>query len=196
MSVLRRGLCRIAPAYCSPPSGKIDFNTISSMNALPFSRTIPVRTPQSASRTEESKSWMSRGLVADRRSYRRFRPAVFSATPMGRYLGQAAKLVVCRTRGSSISAQSSRGPGPGLFFLLFFSCSFLFAAVLFSFAAVLFPFFSLLFESKEKYRFPLTGECMVAPLYGFKLCSDLGARPDYRHRARGVWCVAAVLSGV
>ena len=37
--------------------------------ALPFSRTIPVRTPQSASRTEESKSWMSRGLVADRRSY-------------------------------------------------------------------------------------------------------------------------------
>ena len=33
-------------------SAEIDFNTISSMNALPFSRTIPVRTPQSASRTE------------------------------------------------------------------------------------------------------------------------------------------------
>jgi len=41
-------------------------------SALPFSRTIPVRTPQSASRTEESKSWMSRGLVADRRSYLNF----------------------------------------------------------------------------------------------------------------------------
>mgnify|MGYP003313679689 CR=1 FL=1 len=37
-------------------------------SALPFSRTIPVRTPQSASRTEEF-NWMSRGLVADRRSY-------------------------------------------------------------------------------------------------------------------------------
>ena len=33
-------------------SGKIDFSTISSTYALPFSRTIPVRTPQSASRTE------------------------------------------------------------------------------------------------------------------------------------------------
>ena len=51
-------------------SGEIDFYTNSSTYALPFSRTIPVRTPQSASRTEESKSWMSRGLVADRRSYR------------------------------------------------------------------------------------------------------------------------------
>ena len=36
-------------------SAEIDFNTISSMNALPFSRTIPVRTPQSASRTEVSR---------------------------------------------------------------------------------------------------------------------------------------------
>ena len=44
-------------------SGKIDFYTNSSTYALPFSRTIPVRTPQSASRTEEFKSWMSRGLV-------------------------------------------------------------------------------------------------------------------------------------
>ena len=34
-----------------------------------FSRTIPGRTPQSASRTEEFKTWMSRGLVADPRSY-------------------------------------------------------------------------------------------------------------------------------
>ena len=50
-------------------SGEIYFYTNSSTYALPFSRTIPVRTPQSASRTEESKSWMSRGLVADRRSY-------------------------------------------------------------------------------------------------------------------------------
>ena len=36
-------------------SGKIDFSTISSANARPFSRTIPVRTPQSASRTEVSR---------------------------------------------------------------------------------------------------------------------------------------------
>ena len=35
--------------------GKIDFYTISSTYALPFSRTIPVRTPQSASRTEVSR---------------------------------------------------------------------------------------------------------------------------------------------
>ena len=59
----------ITPAAPGSNPEKVDFNTISSMNALPFSRTIPVRTPQSASRTEESKSWMSRGLVADRRSY-------------------------------------------------------------------------------------------------------------------------------
>ena len=37
------------------PTRKIDFYTISSTYALPFSRTIPVRTPQSASRTEVSK---------------------------------------------------------------------------------------------------------------------------------------------
>ena len=48
---------------------KIEKDNISITYARPFSRTIPVRTPQSASRTEESKSWMSRGLVADRRSY-------------------------------------------------------------------------------------------------------------------------------
>ena len=36
-------------------SGKIDFYTNSSTYALPFSRTIPVRTPQSASRTEVSR---------------------------------------------------------------------------------------------------------------------------------------------
>ena len=52
-------------------SGKIDFSTISSTYALPFSRTIPVRTPQSASRTEESKSWMSQPRRADPRSYQR-----------------------------------------------------------------------------------------------------------------------------
>ena len=40
-------------------------------SALPFSRTIPVRTPQSASRTEESKSWMSQPRRADPRSYLR-----------------------------------------------------------------------------------------------------------------------------
>ena len=51
-------------------SGKIEKKNKFIPSALPFSRTIPVRTPQSASRTEESKSWMSRGLVADRRSYR------------------------------------------------------------------------------------------------------------------------------
>ena len=36
-------------------SGEIDFYTNSSTYALPFSRTIPVRTPQSASRTEVSR---------------------------------------------------------------------------------------------------------------------------------------------
>ena len=60
-------------------SGEIDFYTNSSTYARPFSRTIPVRTPQSASRTEESKSWMSRGLVADRRSY----PHATSALRLG-----------------------------------------------------------------------------------------------------------------
>ena len=34
-------------------SGEIDFYTNSSTYARPFSRTIPVRTPQSASRTED-----------------------------------------------------------------------------------------------------------------------------------------------
>ena len=37
--------------------------------ALSFSCTIPGRTPQSASRTKEFESLMSRGLVAGRRSY-------------------------------------------------------------------------------------------------------------------------------
>ena len=41
-------------------SGEIEKDNISITYALPFSRTIPVRTPQSASRTEESKSLMSR----------------------------------------------------------------------------------------------------------------------------------------
>ena len=50
-------------------SGEIDFYTNSSTYALPFSRTIPVRTPQSASRTEVSKSWMSQPRRADPRSY-------------------------------------------------------------------------------------------------------------------------------
>ena len=49
-------------------SGEIEKDNISITYALPFSRTIPVRTPQSASRTEESKSWMSRGFGADPRS--------------------------------------------------------------------------------------------------------------------------------
>ena len=48
---------------------KIEKDNISITYARPFSRTIPVRTPQSASRTEESKSWMSQPRRADPRSY-------------------------------------------------------------------------------------------------------------------------------
>ena len=68
---------------------KIEKDNISITYARPFSRTIPVRTPQSASRTEEfefkSWSWMSRGLVADRRSYLRNKLA-HSCSPQA-YIG-------------------------------------------------------------------------------------------------------------
>ena len=50
-------------------SGKIEKKNKFIPSALPFSRTIPVRTPQSASRTEESMSWMSQPRRADPRSY-------------------------------------------------------------------------------------------------------------------------------
>ena len=50
-------------------SGEIFFETNSSLRPRSFSRTIPVRTPQSASRTEESKVWMSQPRRADPRSY-------------------------------------------------------------------------------------------------------------------------------
>ena len=50
-------------------SGEIFFETNSSLRPRSFSRTIPVRTPQSASRTEKSKVWMSQPRRADPRSY-------------------------------------------------------------------------------------------------------------------------------
>ena len=49
-------------------TSKISKETNSSLRPRSFSRTIPVRTPQSASRTEESKVWMSQpgGLTPGR----------------------------------------------------------------------------------------------------------------------------------